>query len=137
AGGFDSTFALAGDGAFTEPIRVRGIGADHVFNVARSGTWAGTLTPQYSLDGPQGSFIDFSGTTYTTNATSTLGAAATFDNVTFWVRVGFKPGGYTSGVVNVQLYINTPTAAGKPTLQQLSGIAGVAGLYRVTAYNSP
>lgn len=112
---------LAGADRYTDAIRVSGVGADNSFTVTRAGTWSGTLTLQRSYDGPDAGFID-TGTTYTTNATSSVSPASGLDNVVHWYRVGFKSGAYTSGVAEV-------------TLTYKGG--GYAGIGRIVQYTSP
>lgn len=119
-GGRDQTFKLGAEGAFAPAMRVNGIGSDNDFSVTRAGTWSGTLTVQRSYDDAESGFID-TNTTFTSNGTTKVEPGTNFNNIVMWWRVGFKPGGYTSGVADV-----TYSYRGD----------GGYGLVRVTAYNS-
>ena len=116
---------LAGAEQYTEAMRVYAFGSSKDFSVTRAGTWSGTLTLQISLDGPDFGFRDYdvSGTpvTYTGNGTSSRDVFDGYDNLVFWVRVGFKSGAYTSGTAEVSLLWD--------------GGFG-SGVGRITAFNS-
>lgn len=131
--GYNQPTRLGAENTFTEAIRVSGVRTDLNFNVVRSGTWAGTLTLQRSLDGPDSGFTDVtteasdndeSNTTgtYTANGTTLNRPGTRFDNVIHYYRVGFKPGTYTSGVAVVSLVYQ---GGGSP------------GVCRVVGYTSP
>lgn len=131
--GFDATFPLAADGAFTEPVRVSGVTPDNAVNIDISGTWVGTLRLQRSYDGPTTGFVSVAGTTYTVNGASTYTPTASFDNVEHWFRIGFSDtGDYTSGVASVRMRIGGIGAS----VDALAGASGNPGIYRVTAYSS-
>lgn len=116
---------LSGAEQYTEFLRVYGVGTTKSFDITRAGTWTGTLSVQVSLDGPNIGFrdVESSGTpiTYTSNGTSTLTLADTYDNVIFWIRIGFKSGAYTSGTAQT-------------TLSWGGGFG--SGVGRITAFNS-
>lgn len=132
--GFDSTFALAADGAFTEPVRVKGIGAGKLVTITTTGTWSGSINQLVSLDGPHGAYTDPNTVSaISSNTTGTFDPTAAFDNLVFWVKSGFKTGNYTSGVVLVKVSNGTLTTVGQPS----TPAAGVAGIFRVTGYTSP
>lgn len=120
-GGREQVFNLGADGAFSPAWRVNGVGSDNDFRVVRSGTWAGTLTLQRSYDGADTGFIDMPNQSHTTNGTSNVTPGDKFDNVIQWYRMGFKPGGYTSGAATLTL--------------SYRGDGGY-GVVRVLAYNS-
>lgn len=108
---------LSGDGQYTDPIRITGVGASQrTFNISRTGTWTGTLTLQRSV-GEIGSWIDV--TTYTTNGT--VGYNDGLDNQIIYYRVGFNTSGYSSGTATVGLTYSS---------------GGLTGIVRITAFAS-
>lgn len=115
---------LGNNNAYTQPVRVTGVGTTRNYTWTVTGTWTGTLTFQRSYDAPDSGFIDVS--TVTVNGTissSTGGTGGTpdLDNVIAWERVGFKGAGYGSGsAIVVSSY----------------GGGGGFGICRVTSYNS-
>lgn len=117
---------LGNQNAFSEPVRVVGVGATaRNYSWTVSGTWVGTITLQRSFDGPDSGFVDVSSITSNgtiASATGSSSATPDLDNAIAWERVGFKAGNYTSG-----------------TAQVISGYTGGGGfgICRVTGYNSP
>lgn len=124
--GQNNQVVLGNQNAFSEPVRVVGVGATaRNYGWTVSGTWSGTITLQRSFDGPTSGFVDVS--TVTANGTissSTGGTAGTpdLDNAIAWERVGFKAGNYGSGTATVVSGYNG---------------GGGYGICRVTGYNSP
>jgi len=135
--GQNNNVKLAADNAFSDPVRVTGVGTiarDYTWTIA--GTWAGTLSLQRSFDGPDSGFTNVStatgnGTLLSVTGSVTDGSghvdpennpAPLLDNVICWERIGFKAGNYTSGVAE----ISTNYAGG-----------GGWGICRVTQWNSP
>lgn len=108
---------LSSEDSYTDAIRIAGIGLDRDFNFILSGAWAGTLTLQRSLDGPDTGFVAV--TTYAANGPVTY--TDTDDNSIYWYRLGFVPGNYTSGTVNIQMGYDG---------------GGGFGICRVTGYTS-
>ena len=89
--------------AWTDPIRDDGTAPGRCFTINISGTWAGTITLQYSLD--QSSWTDVG--TYTANTVATV-AYGQFGQTAYY-RIGVKAanstGSITSGTVLVSLGI--------------------------------
>lgn len=111
---------LARDDVYTVPIRVFGYSsADRTVSITRAGTWVGTLTVQRSYDGEEFGYDDV--TTHTTNGGPSNQVMSDADGAEIWVRVGFKPGEYTSGTATVTV--------------SYSGSGGF-GIARVTEYNT-
>lgn len=125
--GFGATFALAGEDTYTDAVRIRAAGSDMKFVVTTTGTWAGTGYMQFSFDGEDTGFVDAepgAGTPwqFTANlAGVTFTPSTNYNNVTFWARVGFKTGTYTSGTMNVTFAYTG---------------SGTYGVYRITEYSS-
>ncbi|MCW5747734.1 MAG: hypothetical protein KIT36_16215 [Alphaproteobacteria bacterium] len=91
---------LARDDVYTTVIRVFGNNAgERTVNVSISGTWSGTITLERSFDGEDSGFNGFA--QYTANTTTT--ADLTQSGTVMWVRLGFRPNEYTSGVAVVSL----------------------------------
>ncbi|HEV2898844.1 MAG TPA: hypothetical protein VGX71_13610 [Pseudaminobacter sp.] len=131
-GGYAGTFNLAGEGSFTDPIRVAGVKEvdgdnfnDRAFKAVISGTWAGTLRLQRSFDEPDSGYADYRKSSADTTTDITINGAYSnhdsSDNAIIYYRMGFKPGDYTSGAASVQLIY----AGG-----------GVKGVCRVTGFTS-
>jgi len=132
---FDATFGLGGEGVYTDTWRVTGVlgsGASDIgrrFHYQTTGTWSGTITMQRSLDGEDSGFADYpyddgaaNDPNFTTNVSVThQGFEPDDNNLIAWHRLGFLPGDYTSGSVQIAI--------------QHSGTSG-AGVCRVTAYSS-
>lgn len=107
---------LGGEGAYTEAIRVAGVGNDRVFGWGITGTWTGTLTLQRSVVSADTGFVDVS--FITINDLVTQNDSGTYPNVVVWYRVGFKPGDYGSGSATVffgQIIPTDPGAQVGPT----------------------
>ncbi|WP_415279308.1 hypothetical protein [Brucella sp. BZ] len=116
------TVTLAGPDQWSEPVRLRGVAASKQFFVNISGTWAGTLQLQLSMDGDgYGNQDDWNGQsgTFTTNQSGTIRRMGDeYDNVTHWARIGFRDDTYSSGAATVALN---------------AGAGGGAGMCRVLA----
>jgi hypothetical protein len=114
---------------YSEPIRIAGAGvADRKFNWIVSGTWAGTITLQRSVDGEDRGFVDIASTTI--NATTAQDDTSTHNNIIAWYRIGFKPAAYTSGSATVSF-----GAVGVGTGNAASA-GGRAGIARITSFAS-
>ncbi|HUT56427.1 MAG TPA: hypothetical protein VNA25_00975 [Phycisphaerae bacterium] len=111
--------SLTGADQFTddESMRIVGVGATRIFDVDITGTWAGTITLQRSID-EAGSWVDV--TSWTANQDTTHDDG--LDNSIAYYRIGFKTGEYTSGTAVV-------------TLESSSG--SKKGVVRVIGYSSP
>lgn len=116
------TTVLGAEDTYSPAIRISGIYTDNDISYTISGTWTGTITLQHSYDGATSGFLDVASASYTTNGTRNVTWGSTYDNVIQWVRLGFKPGDYTSGAATV--------------LMNYKGNA-TTGFCRVTGYNSP
>jgi hypothetical protein len=127
--GQNRSFLLGAQSAATDPIKVTGIAdtgtpelnSERRIVFAISGTWAGRMTIERSLDGEDLGFKPISDHLGTDTDTGTFTATIDDpdDNITAWYRA--KITGYTSGVAQVNV-----TYAG----------GGKTGIARVTAYNS-
>ncbi len=100
--------SLAAADTYTNPIRVNGVGEQRRFSINITGTWAGTLTLQYSVAAP-GSWIDMSNT-WTGNAALTIND--NLDNQVIYYRIGFKPSSYTSGTAVVTISFSSGSITG-------------------------
>lgn len=109
------TQTASAENTFTNAILVEGTGAARTFGLTITGTWAGTITLQRSVDNTTWKDV----TTYTVNASTTLDDA--LDNQSVYYRLGFKTGEYTSGTAVMDLVY----AAGS-----------IIGIARVSAYTS-
>lgn len=112
---------LSSEDSYTDAIRIAGISTganDRNFTVIISGTWSGTITLERSYDGPDTGFVI--ATTYVANTGGTT-YGDTDDNSIYWYRLGFRPGGFTSGTATVQLVYDG---------------GGGFGICRVTGYTS-
>ncbi|TIP06653.1 MAG: hypothetical protein E5X72_00110 [Mesorhizobium sp.] len=120
------TYLLGAEGAYTDPIRVTGVGNDRNWNYTVSGTWSGTLRWRRSWDGADQGYTDFrrdSGTSATDiTGNVTAGNSDTDANAIIYYKLGFKPGEYTSGTATV-------------TVSYDGG--GGYGVCRVVGYTSP
>lgn len=89
---------FTGDGQFSDPIRVSGVGDARKLTSVISGTWSGTLKLQRSIGEPGlwQNVEDHPG-----NGTADYNDG--FDNQIIYYRMGFATGGYTSGSAVVQL----------------------------------
>lgn len=111
--------SLTGENQFTNYIKVIGTGAaQRSFSIIRTGTWSGTLQLQRSVGAP-GAWVDVSGQTFTTNATSTYNDG--LSNQIVYYRIGFKTGAYTSGTAVASLSYDT---------------GSITGVVRITAFSS-
>lgn len=110
------TASLTGADQYTDPIRVVGTGGQRAFSNIITGTWAGTVTLQYSIGEP-GSWID--AVAYTANQSVSYNDE--LDNQVIYYRLGIKPAGYTSGTAVATLSFSSGSAI---------------GIVRITAYSS-
>jgi hypothetical protein len=87
--------------AFSNPVRVSGVGNDRKISVITTGTWSGTLTLQRSLIGPTSGFVAVSN--ITTNTTTNYDdTSSALNNTIVWLRVGFvNAGDYGGGAASV------------------------------------
>jgi len=109
---------ISGDGQWSDPIRVTGVGSSQrSFTITRA-SLAGnaTATLQRSV-GEVGSWIDV--TTYTTDATSSYNDG--LDNQIVYYRIGVDTGDYV---------------AGAPVLSLSYASGGLTGIVRITGYTS-
>lgn len=114
----NSAVTLAREDTYTSVIRVFGnTAAERTVSFTISGTWAGTLTLERSFDGEDFGFQGFYQTTINVTTTQDLTVA----NTEMWVRIGFRPGEYTSGTASVNIGY---------------GGGGSFGIARVLAYTS-
>jgi len=129
--GYNLPFSLGKDDCFTPAVRINGVGTGRNVDIVTTGTWAGTLTVQKSYVGEDSGFVD-TATTITTNTTTTV--TDTSDNTAIWVRVGFKTGGYTSGlaVATVSFGAGGGSASSGNTPTSVGGRTGVARITAVT-----
>jgi hypothetical protein len=97
--GGTSTKTLTAENTFTDPIQLNG---EPAFVDIKGTAMIGTLTPQWSVDydpvALTGNFTDFSGKTWTADASENMNVDAQV-----WVRIGFKTGAFTSGSVVVAI----------------------------------
>lgn len=113
--------SVAGPSQFTEAIRVRGIGTTNDYGYTVAGTWSGSLQRMISYDGADTGFTQEAA--HTGNASVGVTVATNHDNVTFWVKLGFRDSSdYTSGSADVTF--------------QFSGSDGSAGVTRISGYTS-
>lgn len=124
---------LGAAGAYTEAIRVTGVGNDRVFGWTVSGTWAGVLTLQRSLVDAVSGFTDVASTTIngTLSYDDSQPTGDNLDNVVAWYRVGFKAGDYTSGSATVffgqSVTVAAPVNASLVAANTYSSDLGVVG----------
>lgn len=96
----------AGDGQFTDPIEVTGVGDSRKFTIDISGTFASTIHLQRSL-GALGAWVDVQ-----TFAVGTHVFNDTLDNQIAYYRVGFSTGDYVSGAAVVDLVFGGGSTVG-------------------------
>lgn len=89
------TASLVAQNTFSDPIGRADAGQRDI-GIGISGTWAGTLTVQRSLDGG----TTWGDTTTTTTANAELTVTAVIGAL---YRIGFKTGAYTSGTAAIKL----------------------------------
>lgn len=118
---FSGSFALAAENTYTDVVRVNGIATLNDYSVTVSGTFSGTLSIEHSFDGPDSGFTP-TGTTISAPGTQAMTQGAEYENIEFWVRVGFRAGAYVSGAAVVQINYNGHSKS---------------GVCRITGYNSP
>lgn len=102
-----TTASLTGADQYTDPIRVVGVGGQRAFSIITTGTWAGTITLQYSVAEP-GSWVDAA--TYTAN--QALSYNDELDDQILYYRLGIKPAEYTSGTATAVLSYSSGSAVG-------------------------
>lgn len=90
---------LSSEDTYTDPIRISGIENDRIFPFSISGTWTGTVTLQRSFDDEFSGFIPYQTFVANTSANRDDGD----DNSITWYRLGFAPGGYSSGVARLTM----------------------------------
>lgn len=155
ANGQTNQTVVGAENAYSTPVRVTGVGtgvwvsgsstysvtlnSGRNYEYTITGTWAGTLTMQRSLEGPLSGFADVvatatpiatsdssthnDGGTLTSNGTlysltGTTGAPTDLDNTIAWERVGFDAGDYTSGSATISSNYN---AGGGYTVVRVTG----------------
>ena len=132
---------LGAQGAFSDPLRITGIGPERKILGQISGTWVGTLTVQRSYTSANAGFtINTTNTpaAFTANGTFTYddvtSESGAFNNVVVWVRIGFaNAGDYVSGSATISWsngFLPTISAAAV-------GQSGQYAVVRITAYTSP
>jgi len=89
---------LSADGAYTNAIRVFGVGTGRVFAISRVGTWSGTLLLQRSIGEP-GDWQNVNN--FTANGADSFNDG--LDNTIAYYRLGFDTGYHTSGTVEASL----------------------------------
>ena len=110
--GINQTYTMAAESVFSDVFRVTGLTVgsndERDYSYTVSGTWSGTLTTQRSVDAEDFGFHDFpraGGTSSSAiTANGSYGNAESddnSDNMITYHRIGFKSGGYTSGVATV------------------------------------
>lgn len=99
--------SIATDNAWTNSIRVTGVGTGRKFTVSRTGTWVGTVTLQRSI-GAEGAWADV--TTYTGNGSISFDDG--LDNSIVYYRLGFDTGDYTSGSATLSLNFDAGSITG-------------------------
>jgi hypothetical protein len=102
---------------FTDPVLINGSGGQRRLAISISGTWAGTVTLQYSVAEP-GAWIDH--TTWTANVAKSY--EDELDGQIIYYRLGIKAGEYTSGTAVLSLSSESGTST---------------GVVRVTGYSTP
>jgi len=108
--------SISGDGQFSDPIRVTGVGTQRAFTRSVTGTFSATYTLQRSI-GEVGAWADVENGTATFSNSYNDG----LDNQIIYYRYGVKTGNYTSGTLNIALnYTN----------------GGLTGTARVTGYTN-
>lgn len=106
---------LSGNGQFSDPIRVTGVGGTRAFTIVISGTWTGTLSVESSAGEP-GDWARIK--SFTMNATYNHNDG--LDNEIIYYRIGFEGTDYGSGTAHVDLSF------------QGGSISGVARITAVT-----
>jgi hypothetical protein len=136
--GQNNQAVLGAQNAFTNPVRLSGVGNDRLLSVIITGTWSGTLTLQRSLVGPISGFTAVA--TATTNGTLNYNDTSTAlsDNVICWLRVGFvNAGDYVSGAATVVFGNSGGGIAGEVSTGAAVQAGGQYSVCRVTGYVSP
>lgn len=129
--GYNLSFQISTDNTFSPPIRVTGVGTARQISIAIGGTWSGTLQLQESYDSEDTGFSDVSTKSFASNTTTTYSNSS--DNSIVWMRIGFKPGDYSSGTATVTL---TFGAGGSGAATSTSTTSGKRGSSNSTATNS-
>ena len=110
---------ISAQNTFTNAIRLTGVDSSRVFTIILTGTWAGTVTLQRSLESDTGPWEDVTTVSWTANTTETYDDG--LDNQIAWYRIGIKTGQYTSGTLVAALDY---------------ALGGITGVVRITAYTS-
>jgi hypothetical protein len=101
--------SITGADQWSDPIRVTGIDGSRVFSIFISGTWAGTVTVQYSVGDP-GDWVDAESGSFTDN--TAISYDDTLDNQVIYYRIGMKAGAYTSGTAEALLEYSSGSQTG-------------------------
>jgi hypothetical protein len=108
--------SISSANAFSNEIRITGVGEGRRFTITRSGTWTATVTLQRSI-GATGLWEDVE--SYTTNDSITY--ADELDNQIVYYRIGIKTGDYTSGTAELALHFP---------------LGSITGVVRITGFTS-
>jgi hypothetical protein len=108
---------VSGNGVFSDPIKITGVGVNRRFEIIITGTWTGQLSLQRSV-GDDTAFVE-TGAVYTGNTVTFLQDAG--DNSIYYYRIGFS-GAYGSGTATISLS---------------SGSGSITGICRVLQVDSP
>ncbi|TGV15829.1 hypothetical protein EN816_00835 [Mesorhizobium sp. M8A.F.Ca.ET.173.01.1.1] len=131
--GFSCSTILSGEGQYTDPFKVTGVGDnagvlkydDRNWTYTITGTWVGTLRCYRSFDGEDKGFKQFpredNSSIVDITANATYNNEEDDDNAIIWYKIGFEPGAYTSGSATIAASYDG---------------GGGSGVCRVTAYNS-
>lgn len=130
---FNETVRLGAENTYSDVFRVSGVQGSNVqdrdWTYTLTGTWVGTIRQLKSTIAETEAFkqtrdVDSSGsvTGVTTNGARSNNDGPESSNIVAWIKIGFDPGTYTSGVATLNV--------------AYKGGSGW-GVGRVTAYNSP
>ncbi len=109
-------FDATGEGQWSDPIRISGVGVDRNATITIAGTWSGTVTYQRSIGAP-GAWTDH--ILYTSNISGLFNDG--LDNSVVYYRIGIDTGDYTSGTAECLLeYPN----------------GSITGIVKVSSYSS-
>lgn len=88
---------LVAENTFNSAIRVSGTDNQRIFDYAITGSWAGTITLQRSLESGTSGFVDVPSKSFTANSAASYDDG--LDNTIAWYRIGYKTGDYPSNQV--------------------------------------